>query len=201
MKTLQIQSAQYEVQIIDESPYASDSADNPRSYARDYLLTSRHGISSKHAVIANRIDGEQHSAIIQAGGGGSTVHAHSALILNDRLFVAVGDSICCLTLPALDFEWACAVDTATCFGVYFSPENQCLISHGECNVARVSPSGVFEWSASGKDIFTEGFQLFSDHIEVIDFNHETYHIEIASGRISLVGGPTRRAADPPSCRS
>lgn len=47
-------------------------------------------------------------------------------------------------------------------------------------------SGTIEWRTSGKDIFTEGFELFSDHIEVIDFNKEKYRIQIDNGLISLM---------------
>jgi len=188
MRALQIRSAKYAVQIVDDPTYTPGSADNLRAYSREYLLTDRHTLSSRHGVIAGEADGEKQAIIILAGGGGSTVHIHSALIVGDRLFIAVGNLISCLMLPSLELDWQCVVDTATCFGVYYSPENDCLISHGECEVARISMSGLVEWSASGKDIFTEGFQLFSDRIEVIDFNHEQYRVGITNGHISLVGG-------------
>jgi hypothetical protein len=46
--------------------------------------------------------------------------------------------------------------------------------------------GRVVWSASGKDIFSEGFALHDDHAEVVDFNHETYRIDLATGRSSIV---------------
>ena len=42
------------------------------------------------------------------------------------------------------------------------------------------------WVTSGKDIFTEGFEIFQDYIEAIDFNNEKYRIEIQSGDSKLV---------------
>jgi hypothetical protein len=46
------------------------------------------------------------------------------------------------------------------------------------------------WSASGGDIFSEGFRIVDDHIEAIDFNHEVYRIDIATGHSQLVPGLT-----------
>jgi hypothetical protein len=74
--------------------------------------------------------------------------------------------------------------------VYHSPQHDCLLSHGELEVARVSLSGEIVWGASGKDIFTEGFQIVGDHVEAIDFNHEVYRIDIATGRCELIQGRT-----------
>jgi predicted HTH transcriptional regulator len=40
-------------------------------------------------------------------------------------------------------------------------------------------------SKQGKDIFSEGFTIFPDHLEVVDFNHERYNITLSDGQISL----------------
>jgi hypothetical protein len=65
--------------------------------------------------------------------------------------------------------------------VYLSLKHSCYISHGELEIARVSYGGEVVWSASGNDIFTNGFSLHDDHIEVADFNDEKYRIEIETG--------------------
>ena len=51
-----------------------------------------------------------------------------------------------------------------------------------------SPLREFEivWSSGGKDIFTEGFRLLEDEVEAVDFNRETYLIDICSGQSRLV---------------
>jgi hypothetical protein len=36
-----------------------------------------------------------------------------------------------LALPSFKLLWHRQVDHATCFGVYFSANHDCLISHGE----------------------------------------------------------------------
>jgi hypothetical protein len=66
--------------------------------------------------------------------------------------------------------------------VYYSPQHHCLLSHGELEIARVSLSGDIIWRVSGKDIFSEGFQLVGDYVEAIDFNQEVYRFDITTGR-------------------
>ena len=66
--------------------------------------------------------------------------------------------------------------------MYHLPEHDCLISHGELEIARVSLDGDIVWSESGKDIFSEGFRLVGDFVEAVDFNHKVYRFNIATGR-------------------
>jgi hypothetical protein len=83
----------------------------------------------------------------------------------------------------MELLWALKTDMVTSFGVYYSSENECLFTHGECEIARVKLTGAIEWSVNGKDIFTGGFSVFSDHIEATDFNGETYCIGLSNGNI------------------
>ena len=39
------------------------------------------------------------------------------------------------------------------------------------------------WKTSDADIFTQGFELASDAIKIIDFNNDKYRINISSGKI------------------
>jgi hypothetical protein len=39
----------------------------------------------------------------------------------------------------------------------------------------------------GKDIFSEGFTLHDDHVEVVDFNQEKYRIDLSTGSSTIVG--------------
>jgi hypothetical protein len=96
--------------------------------------------------------------------------------------------LCSLSLPTLDLTRATKVDKATCFGVYYCPEHDCLLSHGELQVARVSLKGEIVWSASGRDVFSEGFRIVGDHIEAIDSYHGVDRIDIVTGRCELLQG-------------
>lgn len=142
--------------------------------------------TSRHAVEVVDCAGASRQCVLVAGGGPSGVHPHSAVVHDRRLMVAVGPHLCALGLPKLDLHWSVAVDDATCFGVYYSAKHDCYVSHGELAVARVALDGTIVWSAGGKDIFTEGFTLRDDDVEVVDFNHEKYRIDLATGRCSLV---------------
>jgi hypothetical protein len=98
--------------------------------------------------------------------------------------------LCSLALPTLDLTWATEVDWATCFGVYFCAEFDCLVSHGELAIAGVSLRGEVLWSESGRDIFSEGFRIVDDEAEAIDFYGAVYRFDIASGKSRIVHDPS-----------
>jgi hypothetical protein len=176
--------------LRDDPTYTAGSADNVEQYDREYCFVKEYRPVSKYGLVCRELERATRSCILLAGGGASRVNEHSAVIVNRSCFVGVGDMLCSLSLPSLDLRWATKVDSATCFGVYYSPQHECLLSHGELEVARVSVSGEIVWSAIGKDIFSEGFQIAGDYIEAIDFNHEVYRIDIATGRSELIQGRT-----------
>jgi hypothetical protein len=188
---VELASGSFAVTLLDAPTYTPGSADNVQQYDREYSLVEEYRPVSQYGLVCRQPDGTTHSCILLAGGGATRVHEHSALVVNGSCFVGVGDILCSLSLPTLDLRWATKVDTATCFGVYFCPQHDCLLSHGELEIARVSLSGEIVWSASGKDIFSEGFQIVGDHVEAIDFNHEVYRIDIATGDSQLVQGLTK----------
>ena len=188
MKHLRFETPLCELEVIDEGMYAPWSVDKLRQYSREYLLFDVKEYASQLGIVAVTKDGSQHSCIVMAQGWTVSVHEHSAAIISDRIFIAVGNRICCLLLPSLELRWHREVDFATCFGVYFSRENNCLISHGECDIARFSLNGELVWSVSGKDIFSGDLSLFIKHVDVTDFNLERYRISISDGNIQLVDG-------------
>jgi hypothetical protein len=184
----------YEIELIDEPTYSPGSADNVRSYSREYDFTdSAYRPSSRHGLVLREDGIVRRSCILLAGGGSSGVHEHSVVLASGACFAAVGDTLCALALPSLDLLWHRQVDTATCFGVYYSAKHDCLISHGELEIARVSRSGEIEWSSSGEDIFSEGLELFPDHAEAVDFNQTVYRIEITTG--ASTRDPSHRPPD------
>jgi hypothetical protein len=179
---------QFALTLLDDSTYTARSADNVQQYDREYCLVKEYRPVSKYGLVCREPEGATHSCILLAGGGVSRVHEHSAVVVNGSCFVGVGNMLCSLSLPTLDLRWATKVDTATCFGVYYSAQYDCLLSHGELEVARVSLRGEIVWSASGKDIFSEGFRIVGDYVETVDFNREVYRIDIATGRSELIQG-------------
>ena len=162
-------SGKYELELIDEPTYTPGSTNNVRSYSIEYdFAHAESRPNSRHGLLLHVYGTLHQSCILFAGGGASGIHEHSAVIVGDTCFVAVGDMICSLSLPSLDVLWHRQVDTATCLGVYFSPKYDCLISHGEIEIARVSLSGEVTWSTAGADIFSEGFEVFPDHVQAVE---------------------------------
>jgi hypothetical protein len=189
MKSLKLQSANCEIEIVDEgSEYLSPDRDL-RSYSKQYRLWDEdedYTASSRHGVIVRARDGTRSACLLRGFRGATGTHEHSAVVANDQLFVAAGYQLCCLSLPTLDLAWHVAVDWVTCFGVHYSPEHDCLISHGEIEIARLTLAGEVQWRVSGKDIFTGDLSLFADFLEVEDFNQERYRLELADGTMHLL---------------
>ncbi|MBD9550109.1 hypothetical protein IB246_25845 [Pseudomonas sp. PDM01] len=167
------------ISIVDEPTYSFNSTDNAQSYALDVLLTDE-SITSIHGVKLNGYS----ILVVGAGGGCSAIHKHSALALDDKLYLAVGDHIACLSLE-LPYRllWSVRVDTATCFGLHWENQQRALLSHGELEITRVSLDGVIIWQASGADILSEGFCLLPDYIEVTDFNNSVYRFDYVTGEL------------------
>jgi len=176
---LTIQTDHYLLHFQDEHMYTAHSTDNKTVYMHEYLLSDP--ATSAHGVVCQTPDTRRWSCILLASGGGTTIHAHSAVVRDDVCIIAIGNTIAALQLPQLDLTWHRIVDTATCFGVYFSQKHQCLIIHGECEIVRLTTTGTTVWQYSGRDIFTGRFHLHDDIIEVADFNDDPYLIDIDTG--------------------
>ncbi|WP_426344354.1 hypothetical protein ACN9MU_07255 [Pseudoduganella sp. R-32] len=167
------------IEIINEPRYSFGSSDNARRYSVELDLSGDYRPSSAHGVM---IDGDP-VAVIGAGGGATGVHSNTLLEINGCAYVAVGPYIVCFGTAPFEFHWSLEADSATCFGLYYHKPTGSLISHGELEIARFNSSGKVLWSASGADIFTEGFSLQRDHIEVVDFNGEVYHFGYDDGHV------------------
>ncbi len=139
--------------------------------------------SSWHTVTVFDDVAEVKTCLLTAGGGASGVHSHSAICVGSRCYVAVGDSVCALSVPELNLLWHSKVDWATCFGVYHLPACGCLISHGELTISRVDFTGRVVWQTGARDIFTEGFEIRGQFIDATDWNKTTYRIDIETGQI------------------
>ena len=172
--------------ISDEKAFTSESLASLRQYEHKYKLgVAEYLISSCHTVIAidETLGKELASCILMANGGASGVHEHSALVRDNQCLIAVGPYLASLRLPSLELNWFTEVDPATCFGIFESEKHKCLVSHGELEVARISYGGDIAWRNSGADIFTNGLRLFDDHVEVIDWNNDSYKFDLSTGRL------------------
>lgn len=174
---MKLDTRQGEVEIVNEPTYTFRSMDNTRKYQVEVDLARDGYMSSVHGVLLN---GEP-LVVIGAGGGASGVHPHSAIAIDDQIYVAVGDSVVCLSLAPLQIVWSTQVDSATCFGVHYQRERSALLTHGELEIARIDGAGKIVWRASGADIFSEGFNLERDAAMAVDFNGDVYRFDYETG--------------------
>ncbi|WP_146432486.1 hypothetical protein [Blastopirellula retiformator] len=174
----------YEVILEDCPVYDPASADNSIRVGHEYVLqaSAAYRPRSFHVVRVLRNDEEIASCILIAGGGASAIHDNSAVPVEDVLYIAVGDQLAALSLPTLKLTWSAQADNATCFGVFYCEQRDCLITHGELTIARFSRAGKVEWQTGGPDIFTGQCKLEEDAVRVVDFNGDVYRLRLDDGQ-------------------
>jgi len=171
----------YKISLLDEPNYIPNSADNLRKYNLEYYRDSEYLPAAAHGIILES-EVQKHSAILLGTGGTTGIHEDSLAFNNNLVFVATGDSSFALELPSLKLLWSQQADEATCFGVYWVKEQKCLIVWGELAITRINSQGEILWSYGGADIFTEGFTISNNIVNIIDFNGKQYRLNIATGR-------------------
>lgn len=201
-KFLRLQNNHHAITVEDEAWRIYTSAPSKRlySYEKEHTFggpglgapTSAYGI--RYGAVKAK-----HSCLIVASGGPTAVGKKSALLHDDLCIVVIGPFMATLVLPELDLKWCSKVDWCSCIGVYHAPRYQSYVSHGECDITRVSYWGEIIWSSGGKDIFTgdvrrinakdtdsQGFTLYEDHVIAEDFNGERYWIDLETGHSTLL---------------
>jgi hypothetical protein len=181
----------HEIVITAEAPdiprYEERCADNTCAPEEEHFFgDDSYRPSSRHRVVVKQHDTTLASRVLLAEGGCSGVHTHTAFVRGDTCFVAVGPFVCALQLPTLRLIWHARTDAATCFGIYDATGYASIISHGELEIARLSYSGQLIWSASGRDIFSEGFELHDDHAEATDFGGTRYRFDLETGQSQIL---------------
>lgn len=174
---MQFQSPTGIITLLNEPSYSFGSTDNHRQYPIEQLLISSHSPNSIHGILLN----DRPLIVLGDSGGCTGIHEHSLMLHNEAVYVAVGRHVVKLILRPFSVAWALQVDDATCFGVYINVERNALMSHGEMTVCRFSETGAVIWSTHGADIFSEGFSLHPEYVQVIDFNHNSYKFSYDHG--------------------
>lgn len=184
VRTMKLASAKYEVILEDGDRYARSSADDLICVDHEYvLLTSdTYTPDSQHVVRVLREEQVLATCILIAGGGATAIHDNAAVLVADVLYIAVGDQLAALSLPALKLNMSVQADNATCFGVYYCPQRDCLITYGELTIARFSLAGEVEWQTGAPDIFTGQCKLEEDAVRVVDFNGDVYRFRLDDGK-------------------
>lgn len=165
------------IELINERAYTFGSVDNVRRYSFEKHLDKEYRPSSIHGILLN---GEP-LAVFGSSVGGTGIHEHSAILLNDDIYLAVGNHLACMALQPFKLKWETEPDEATCFGIHYEPAHSALLSHGELEIARLSTDGKVLWRSSGADIFTGEFELQLKYIQVADFNGKVYRFSYDTG--------------------
>lgn len=166
-----------------EPYYKPGSADNLRSYDRVIDLSEGYGPSVVYGLEV-RDPGGKHTSVVVLGGGGATSLQEKSIVFADGVaFLGIGNAVVALRLPTLEVAWLRQVDFATCFGVHLLPDTKSLVVHGELAISRLSLDGELVWEAHGRDVFTGPLSLLAGSVVVVDFNGDSYSINLESGAI------------------
>jgi hypothetical protein len=174
------------VTVRKERSYLLNRDARLHGYPVAHTLDAEYGLTSIHGILLD----DDPIALFGKDGGATGVHAHSALWLDERLYLAIGNAVVCMTLRPYALLWSLEVDWATCFGVHFHPETDALLAHGELQITRFTPQGQILWQASGRDIFTGSFSLGLQHVEVVDFYNDIYRFRYDNGQWVPGADPT-----------
>ncbi len=174
----------YNVELVDEGMDYVPSGLGCQRYDREFILSE-----GATTALGARVSAEGQwvaSAIVRSGGGPSGIHAHSALLRGDALFLAAGPYIVRLATPLLDLIRSVEVDEATCFGVQTISVSSDLISHGELSIARITDDGVTVWSRGGADVFTGDLVVEQTVVKVADFEGRVYAFDVKTGEANIL---------------
>lgn len=169
----------FTIEVFDDPTYKYESADNVHDYKNAYFgKDAQEYPASKHGIRILKDGDETNSCVIIGSAGATGIHENSFLIDNDQLVICCCNTIFCLSLPDLSLRWSTIADWSTCFSIHKLESD--YIVHGEMVITRLSPGGKIIWEYGGRDIFvsidSEGFQINTDHIEVLDFYNMKYKI-------------------------
>jgi len=180
MKSIKFDYMEYEIQLIGDSSYSLNSTDNKIRYKNEIGELKEFHPVTKIGIIVNKNEIEVNSAILFGYGGASGLHQNSSMLENDKIFICIGDSVMCLSLPDLKLIWQTKLDNATCFEIFKFLDD--FIIHGELSISRINPDGKVKWNFYGSDIFTEEFKIIDNNIYATDFNHDLFKIDINTGK-------------------
>lgn len=122
------------------------------------------------------------------------VHGRSLVVVGDRVYVCVGNTVASLSLPDLTLEWFQQVDDYTAFQIFAIPDG--LIVHGELSISRITWEGSVVWQHHGSDIFVtptgeNDFTIQGDTIHAQSWDGRKYRIQLdGSCTIELAGSST-----------
>lgn len=168
-----------EIRIIKEDNYKFNSLDNVRKYNKVYFSSGNDVKSSttEIGVIFTIAD----IKILLASSGFSSVHETSYLIIEDSLYVCVGDSIFSININDFSLNWVRKADDISCFQIFYF--NNKLIVHGELNISCFETYGNKKWNFTARDIFvtldgSNDFYISDSKIHVKDWDNNEYILNV-----------------------
>ncbi len=185
--TIVLETDGYSIGLVNETQYDPASTDHVRRYDRTYAdeAGDTYRSSSRHGIFVYSGGEALASCCVCSSGGATGIHATCCVFDDGYLLLCCGDSIFCLTIPALDLSWWTKADMVTCFEI-FTHEGGYIV-HGELELSRLSRDGAIVWQFSGPDIFVTqagvgDFVLDGDVIHAAVWTGQRFTIDAKTGK-------------------
>ena len=170
------------LEVYDDQMYSLNSTDNKYQYDQEFLSATFKGsrFINKCGVFIKNDEVKLKSVILFGGGSSTRIGENSYVIVEDKIFIAVGSSVFCLLMPDLTLEWTVEADDSCCFGIYHFIDS--IVVHGELAITCLDLIGNIKWQFYGRDIFVtlnEGlvFSIIDDSVKVKDWEGYVYLID------------------------
>jgi hypothetical protein len=189
---MRVRYKDYSIDIINESNYTLNSADNLVSYDIEYFdgmtNTDRVYPTSKHGIRVTKEGDELASAIICEIGTATAVHDNSVIIAGDSILICCSDKAYSLSIPDLQLNWKKRFDPATCFAIH--PFMGDFVIHGELQITRIDKDGNEKWNFTARDIWVtpdgkESIELKDNKIKLKDWQGYEYELDPDGRELSL----------------
>lgn len=181
LKKIKVAFKNYKIEIVDDSNYTFNSADNITSYDLEYFdgitNTDRAYSTSQFGIKITQDGNKLASAIICEIGSPTTRTAKSFVLTNNSILICCSDKIYSLSLPDLQLNWKKRFDPATCFAIHSFKDD--FIVHGELRITRIDKEGNEKWTFGARDIFVspdgkDTLELQTDKIKLRDWEGYEY---------------------------
>jgi hypothetical protein len=181
LKKMKVAFKNYKIEIVDDSNYTFNSADNITFYDLEYFdgitNTDRVYPRSQFGIKITQDGNKLASTIICEIGSPTTITTKSFVLTNNSILICCSDKIYSLSLPDLQLNWKKRFDPATCFAIYSFKDD--FIVHGELRITRIDKEGNEKWTFGARDIFVtpdgkDTLELQTDKIKLRDWEGYEY---------------------------
>ena len=174
----------FEIELRQEQGYLIKSKNNTNTYQFEYhggqiIKNLVYPLNKRGIIVRNQRDNsEVASAILCENGGKSVLDDHAFSLIDDSIWICIGDKLYCLALPNLQVQWFGDIGIGSNYSIQSFEED--VLVFGELGVVRLGNDGSSKWQYKGGGIFLPGADKWSicgNQIVLLDANKQKHHLD------------------------